>query len=107
MPNYGLKEFANIVDLSPKSIRRYIEKGQTPDGKQWGKPPKVKGRYVFTDSDLDLWKVDNVQRANLVQSTSGQNEIINRLFDENNRLNRELQEVRALQAKNETALEKR
>jgi len=102
MANYKLTEFANLVNMSPKTIRRHIKDGHTPDGKKWRKPPKVKGRYVFTDSDLDLWNVQDVHSGKDVQTISGHIETINRLIDDKDKLQRDVQELKALRAKNES-----
>jgi len=102
MSNYNLSEFADRVGLSQKSVRRYIDKGQTRDGVKWRKPPKIKGRFVFTDSDLALWKVDSVQSIEMSKRKVDKDAVYLRFIDIIERQQRELQELKALKAHNES-----
>jgi len=64
MERLSLKDFADLIGLSERTIRRYIVKGQAPNGSDF-KPAKIQGRYIFTKADIGLFAPDKANLSEL------------------------------------------
>jgi chromosome segregation ATPase len=106
MATYDIEQFSKRIGLSSRSIRRYIKQGKTKFGNEW-QPKKVKGKYVFSDTDLALWQTDKSESIDTDKPKAANISIdVNEIFTEMKGIATELAESRghslALKAQSES-----